>query len=278
MPSNYQLFVQPFFKKDTKPEYFVGSVEINFNCLSATNQLVIHKDESIELNMTTFKIKSSTDSTSFTYNKDLISYVKETDLFTIQFDQTFKQNTQYSVYVEYKGKYFSDNLGFYRNDYKNDSNITNWLVSSQFEPVKARRAFPCFDEPAMKASFDIRVKHDGSMRAISNMPVISSQSIGSDGTYNWIETKFNTTLKMSTYIVALIIADYDCIESIVISPLTANKINSSSCARPNAINQLDLAANASVDLLSFFEKYYNISYPFPKLDHFATPDFAFGRN
>jgi len=150
-------------------------------------------------------------------------------------------------------------------------------VSSQFEPVKARRAFPCFDEPAMKATFEIQVKHDDSMRAISNMPVISSQSVGSDGFYNWIETKFNKTLKMSTYIVALIIADYNCIENSLMSPLTGNQINSSSCARPNAINQLDLAANASVELLGFFEKYYNIEYPFPKLDHFATPDFAYGR-
>jgi len=138
-------------------------------------------------------------------------------------------------------------------------------VSSQFEPVKARRAFPCFDEPAMKATFEIQVKHDDSMRAISNMPVISSQSVGSDGFYNWIETKFNKTLKMSTYIVALIIADYNCIENSLMSPLTGNQINSSSCARPN------------VELLGFFEKYYNISYPFPKLDHFATPDFAYGR-
>ena len=59
-------------------------------------------------------------------------------------------------------------------------------------------------------------------------------------------------------------------------PVSKKLIKTKTCARPNVNHQLTLASNASVELIKFFEQYYNIVYPFPKLDHFGTPDFAYG--
>ena len=82
---------------------------------------------------------------------------------------------------------------------------------------------------------------------------------------------------MPTYLVALVLADYDCIEGTAVSPISKSNINSRVCARPNAIDELELASNSSLSLLEFFESYYGIEYPFPKLDHVASPTFKYGR-
>jgi aminopeptidase N len=69
---------------------------------------------------------------------------------------------------------------------------------------------------------------------------------------------------MPTYLVALVVSDYSCRETIA-HPILSKNVNVSVCARPNAYDQLDLAYNASVELLEFFEEYYNIAYPLKKL-------------
>lgn len=173
IPTNYKIFIKPYFKIDTLPEVFDGKVEIEFGCVKSTNAFVIHID-SLTLNDSTLLIKGVTNPS---YEQKTFSYTydQETNLLSAVLNNELKANDKYVFSVEYKGKYFTDNLGFYRNEYKNASNITNYLVSSQFEPVKARRAFPCFDEPAMKSTFSITVHHDSSLKAISNMPDMSTK-------------------------------------------------------------------------------------------------------
>lgn len=129
----------------------------------------------------------------------------------------------------------------------------------------------------MKAKFKIRVLHDSSFHVLSNMMVKSLTQIKTKDKsgFNWIQTDFFETVEMSTYLVAFVISDFECISKIIDLKFTKN-LTIRVCSRPNAKNQLDLAMNASVSAIKFFESYYNIGYPLPKLDHVALPDFSAG--
>jgi aminopeptidase N len=72
--------------------------------------------------------------------------------------------------MKYVGYLTDDNAGFYRSSYINENNDTVWLMTSQLESTDARKSFPCFDEPAMKAQFTIRAIHQNNYTALSNMP------------------------------------------------------------------------------------------------------------
>ena len=83
--------------------------------------------------------------------------------------------------------------------------ILSELSSTKFQPTYARQAFPCFDEPNLKATFKVIIEHDSKLGAISNMPKIDSQKI--DESRN--RTTFDTSnVKMSTYLVAFAISDF----------------------------------------------------------------------
>jgi aminopeptidase N len=106
----------------------------------------------------------------------------------------------------------------------------------------------------------------------SNFNFIHQSKRSIYGNYNWTQTEFQETVEMSTYLVAVIVSDFKCITSMAYMKLS-RPVSVSVCARPSAIDQLDYALNVSVQILEFFESYYNVKYPLPKLDHVAVPDF-----
>jgi aminopeptidase N len=97
------------------------------------------------------------------------------------------------------------------------------------------------------------------------------------GDYNWTQTDFYESVEMSTYLVAVIVSDFKCMHTEA-KPALSRQVSVSLCARPNAIEQLQYALNVSAKITEFFESYYNVRYPLPKLDHIAMPDFASGGN
>ena len=100
-------------------------------------------------------------------------------------------------------------VGFYRSSYRDSSGETKWIATTHFEPTDARKAFPCFDEPAMKANFTISITHSSELNAHSNMPVREEVSDEEDG--STVTTFFETSVKMSTYLVAFVVSDFKCI-------------------------------------------------------------------
>lgn len=131
----------------------------------------------LELNNSTLKLSSNTDNNFNTQINFNWSYDNETQFFETTIEQIFKKNNNYLFSVEFKGFLKDDNIGFYRSSYTDDNGDKRWLLTSQFEPVEARKAFICFDEPEMKSTFKLIVKHDNSLNALSNMPIESTQDL-----------------------------------------------------------------------------------------------------
>ncbi|KAK7831377.1 hypothetical protein U0070_024665 [Myodes glareolus] len=143
------------------------------------------------------------------------------------------------------------------------------LIASQMEATFARTVFPCFDEPALKATFNITIIHHPGYTALSNMPQLGqSERIDVNGS-RWMVTTFYTTPRMPTYLVALAICDFDHVSR------TERGKEIRIWARKDAIanGNVDFAMNATGPIFSFLEDLFNISYSLPKTDIIALPHF-----
>jgi aminopeptidase N/puromycin-sensitive aminopeptidase len=139
---------------------------------------------------------------------------------------------------------------------------------TQFEATDARRAFPCFDEPALKATFDISLILDAGDTAISNMKMVGDGP-GPEGSAKH-RVDFATTPKMSTYLVAWVVGDFACTEG------KQDGVPIRACATPDKVRMTRFALDAAKWDLHYYDKYFGIKYPMDKLDMVAIPDFEAG--
>ncbi|NWV19411.1 AMPQ Aminopeptidase, partial [Origma solitaria] len=178
---------------------------------------------------------------------------------------------RYVLQLGFQGRLEEDLDGLFLTRYT-DRGQSSILIASQMEPTYARTVYPCFDEPAMKATFNIRIVHDPSYVALSNMPAIDVSEVKDENGSLWTVTTFNTSLKMSTYLTAFVICDFDY----VTRTERGNEIRI--WARKEAVKNgyVDYALNITGPIFSFLEDVLNVSYPLPKTDLVALPDFGAG--
>uniref|UniRef100_A0A667XJV5 Aminopeptidase n=1 Tax=Myripristis murdjan TaxID=586833 RepID=A0A667XJV5_9TELE len=182
-------------------------------------------------------------------------------------DTPLIQGRRYEVQLEFAANLSDSYHGFYKGSYRTSSGEVRMLASTQFEATSARAAFPCFDEPAFKANFTIRIIREARHIAISNMPKVKAVQLPGD----LFEDHFDTTVKMSTYLVAFIVSDF-----LSVSKTTKHGVKISVYAVPEKIDQTAFALDAAVKLLDFYDDYFDIPYPLPKQDLAAIPDFQSG--
>lgn len=257
-PVHYDLTLEPDFEKFT----YDGSVVID---------LQVNEDStSISLNSNEIDIKSATvlaEGAAVASNPK-VSINKEKEVATVEFGETIKAGTNAQLKLDFVGSLNDNMAGFYRSSYKLPNGETKYLASTQMEPTDARRAFPCFDEPALKAKFTITLVADKSMTCLSNMDVASETDVQSGAKK---AVKFNTSPLMSTYLVAFIVGHMNYIET------TNFRVPIRVYATPDQDIEhgrfsLDLAART----LAFYEKAFDSEFPLPKMDMVAVPDFSAG--
>jgi aminopeptidase N len=166
------------------------------------------------------------------------------------------------IHIRYTG-ILNDKL---RGFYLSKANGRNYAVT-QLESTDARRAFPSFDEPAFKATFSVTLTIDRNDTAISNGRVVSDTP--GPGANRHTMT-FSETPKMSSYLVAMAVGDFQCVEG------AAEDVPIRICATPDKKELGHVALDAAKQILAFYNRYYSIKYPFKKLDVVAVPDFAAG--
>ena len=179
-------------------------------------------------------------------------------------DELIIDDTANEITVQFQGR-LSDTAmnGLYLCKYRQDGHICR-LFATQFESHYARKCFPCVDEPSAKATFDlsITVNSPDVQTVLSNMP-------GEQVNHTW---RFQTTPKMSTYLLAFVGGNF-----VSKSDRTKRGVKVNVYATPaQPTGLLDYALDTAVKSVEFYEDYFGIDYPLPKLDNVALPDFSAG--
>ena len=250
IPVNYTLEFEPVFKNFT----FNGKETITVNCKEHVNSITLHCAE--------LKIKSCHVRHNGISEKAITKIDTKKEELTIIIKNKIKGNA--FVEIEFTGELNDRLLGFYRSQYKQNGK-TKYLATSQFEAADARRAFPCWDEPEAKATFDISIIAENKFTAISNMPVTSKKKLKNKTLY-----KFAKTPVMSTYLVYLGVGEFEYLTGKI--GKTQVRVITTKGNKSKGKYSLELGKK----LLLSYEKYFGIKYPLPKLDLIAIPDFASG--
>jgi puromycin-sensitive aminopeptidase len=157
--------------------------------------------------------------------------------------------------------------GFYRSTFTDEAGTEHVIATTQMESTDARRAFPCFDEPDLKATFDVSLVVDESLAAFSNGAVVEDTTMAG-GTRR---VRFARTMVMSTYLVAFVVGPLEATE-----PLDVDGVPLRIVHPPGKGHLTDYALEVGAHALRFFGEYFGLPYPADKLDLVAIPDFAFG--
>lgn len=252
VPTDYDITLDVNMKDDT----YQGDVRIDINVTQPTDNIILHVVglDIIKVNVTSGRMPRGIGiKKEFKYNPN--------EFYVIQTNTALVKDGQYTINIKYTGQMGTELNGFYKSFY-NAGGIQKKVASTFFSPISARKAFPCFDEPSLKATFSLTLTHNATYTAQSNMKAVSTC------TQNGIKTtKFKTTLKMSTYILCWVISEYNFIESIDDNRISAWAEN---------VDDVRFGLETSTKLLAFYEQYFNISFPLAKLDIVSIPSFGPG--
>lgn len=248
-PNNYRLTFTPDFDKDS----FAGEETIQVRVLKPTS--------AITLNAVDIDFKEATIASGGKEQTAKVAIDKEKQMATLAVDNQLPAGNA-SIHIVFNGILNDQLRGFYLSK----TGKRKYAVT-QFESTDARRAFPSFDEPAYKATFDVTAVVDKGDVAISNAPVASDTPGPAEGKHT---VKFETSPKMSSYLVALAVGDFESIEG------SADGIPIRVWATPGKKEMGKFALAAAEQCMKYYDQYFGIKYPFKKLDLIGLPDFAAG--
>ena len=262
VPKHYDLTLECDFDKFV----FHGTVIIDLDVAQDSSQISLNSLE-LDIHSTTI---SGQDTRAI--ENPATSFDAGTQTTTIKFEQLLKKGQQVQLKHTFTGQLNDQMAGFYRASTKDQDGNPIYMAVTQFEPTDARRAFPCFDEPALKAEYTVALIADPEMTCLSNMDVASETQVESKITGGKRKAvKFNKSPVMSSYLLAFIVGELKSISTeqfrlpIQIWMTPDQKLE-------DAQFSLDVAAKT----LAFYEKAFDSPYPLPKMDMVAVPDFSAG--
>ncbi len=249
VPDHYSLVFTPDLKKAT----FAGDEVIQVRLTKASHSITLNSAE-LEFQKVTVEQSGNSQDAKTSFDP-----AKEQATLTVA-DQLAAGPA--TIRISFTGILNDKLRGFYLAKTK----LRNY-ATTQLENTDARRAFPSFDEPAFKATFDITLVVDNGDTAISNGRIVSDTPGPAAGKHT---LKFSETAKMSTYLVAMAVGDFQCVEG------SADDIPIRVCGTPDKKELGRVALRYAEEILKFYNQYYGIKYPFGKLDILGVPDFEAG--
>ncbi|ELU07211.1 hypothetical protein CAPTEDRAFT_150577 [Capitella teleta] len=255
VPKNYTLRLKP----DLKAFTFEGQEQITLDIKSATKTVKLN---SAEIDITTVSFAGSGQPGQSCSR----FYASEEETVTLTFPNELQVGTG-SLSLTFTGVLNDKMKGFYRSKYFSPEGEERYAAVTQFEATDARRAFPCWDEPAVKSTFDVTLVVPKDRVALSNMPV-KSETVESDGLRS---VCYERTPIMSTYLLAFVVGEYDYVED-----TDSDGVKVRVYTPVGKAQQGEFALQVAVKTLPFYNNYFNIAYPLPKIDLIAIADFAAG--
>jgi aminopeptidase N len=250
VPENYTLTLTPNFTMRN----FAGDETIRVRLLKPTAQIVLNAVE-IDFKNATITGNGITQAATITLDEP-----RETVTLTV--DKPLAAGPA-TIHIYYTGVLNDDLRGFYLGTNEQGQNY----AVTQFEATDARRAFPSFDEPAYKATFDVTVTAPQKMTVISNTRVVSDIPGPGPGKHT---VHFVTTPKMSSYLLAVAVGDFEYVEG------SADGIPIRVYTTPGRKHLASFALQAAENILRYYQRYFSIKYPYGKLDLIGLPDFSAG--
>jgi len=265
VPLKYKLELVPFII----PDNFTirGYAEIEMNCTESAYNVTLHAaDLAIENDTVAIMEKGGNHVDIFKIDYDMAR-----EFIIINLNNGLLAGKIYVIKIHYTA-FLKDNLkGFYRSVYKDrTTGEDEYVAVTQFQATDARRAFPCFDEPGIKAKYEVSLGRKVDMSSISNMPIVS-ESVPMDGTSEYVWDHYQESVKMSTYLVAFVVSKFKFEET-----TRENNVRFRIWSEPNSLDQTAYARDIGPKMLEFFESYFNVKFPLPKQDMIAIPDFGAG--
>lgn len=255
VPSAYRIFITP----NLEAASFTGRVEIDVD--------VTEPVSTFTLNATELELGAATVTAAGTGHRSVETQLDEKyETATFEFDSEIAMGPAV-VEIAFTGILNDQLHGFYRSTFIDPSGAKQTIATTQFENTDARRAFPCWDEPAFKATYQVNLTVPSHLAAYSNSLVTSDVDLGNGQR----SVAFAPTMKMSTYLVAFVVGAFE-----ETAPLDVDGVALRIVAPVGNAHLTDSALEVGAFALRFFTKYFDIPYPGDKLDMIAIPDFAQG--
>ncbi len=260
-PVSYQLRIKP----DLEAFTFVAEETIKLSLGKSSKTITLHSRD-LEILSGWYKIGAE----QFEITK--ISYQVKDETATLHFAKNIPTGKG-QLYLHFRGIIADSLRGFYRSQYMHEGQEKR-IATTQFESTDARRAFPCFDEPAHKATFKLSLVIPKHLTAISNtieQDFSESTPSGIDHDPGYKIVHFAPTPKMSTYLLAYIIGEFEKSEV-----KTKDGVRIRIYTPLGKKQQTKFALDVTKRSLEFLNEYFAIPYPLPTLDLIAIPDFSAG--
>jgi aminopeptidase N len=247
-PLRYAIRLEP----DVERAAFSGRVEIEIEVQEAKREIVLH---SLKLQIISAKI-------------DGVAVTAKADDATQRLTLSGKEvgEGKHRVEIEYSGKIDERPQGLFFARYQLPDGTWQKALCTQMEPTDARRMFPCWDEPAYRSVFQLTAVVPAKHTALFNMPIEREAALPADRK----EVVFGTSPSMPSYLVAFASAELDSIEDEVAG------VKLRVLGTPGKREKMRYAMEVTKKVLPWFNEYFGVKYPLPKLDQVAFPSTGFG--
>ena len=254
VPKRYSIRLRPDFQAFT----FAGAESIELEVMEASTFVTMN---AAELEIKSARVVQAENSQNCHVELDA-----ELERVTLSFDLALAPGNAV-LDIEFMGSLNDQLSGFYRSKFVGENGEELYIATTQFEATDARKAFPCFDEPDLKAVFSVQLDAPLNYLAVSNAPESGSVDLG-DG---YKRVSFEDTIPMSTYLLAFIVGPLEASE-----PYMSGSTPIRIISKPGQAHLHQYAKEVAAHALEFFTAWFSIPYPGKKLDLIAIPDFAFG--